>query len=70
MYSWQAWAGVALCIIAGLLFIASGILWIFRKDARVPFDWEPPLIVGAILLVIALLWGNIGVIVSNAGFSG
>jgi len=58
--------GILLCFIALAVSLASLVLhWL-----DVPRWWGMCLIVAVILISVALLWGNVGVIFSHAGFTG
>lgn len=62
-----AWLGIACCLIGFVCSIISGIMYVV---AHPPTGWGPWLIVAGILYGFALLWGNVGVIFSNAGLTG
>jgi hypothetical protein len=61
--------GIYLCYAAGILvLIAAVVLATFRT-----LTWRDPLlylIPAVAIIVVALLWGNIGVIYSHAGWTG
>jgi hypothetical protein len=64
--------GIYLCYLAGLLTIIAAVLY-FAPPIVVfgrTLHWGLPLILAVACIVVALLWGNIGVIYSHAGFSG
>jgi hypothetical protein len=70
--------GIVLCFFALFTILASLVLYVLpsKASAGMPvikqklLDWGFWLIVTAALLVVALLWGNVGVIYSHAGFTG
>lgn len=63
--------GILLCFIALVLALASLVLCLIRSGpAQAVRDWPFWLITAVILIQVALLWGNIGVIYSHAGLSG
>lgn len=64
-----AWTGIAACLI-GLVCMIFGLIFALVPH---PPRWGIPIVwvaVGGILYGFALLWGNVGVIFSNAGFTG
>jgi hypothetical protein len=65
-----AWLGIGLCLIGFVCSIIALIFWIAHlKSSR----WVDPvfwLVVACICYGFALLWGNVGVIFSNAGLTG
>jgi hypothetical protein len=65
--------GIVLCIIALVVAIAALALRLFPTLQVGPaerFGWGVWLCAAVILMAIALLWGNVGVIYSHAGFTG
>jgi hypothetical protein len=64
--------GIYLCYLAGVLVIVAAVLYVAPPLVvrGVTLDWGVFLILAVACIVIALLWGNIGVIYSHAGWSG
>jgi len=58
--------GIVLCFVALAVSLASLVLHLLD----VPRWWGLCLIAAVILISVALLWGNVGVIFSHAGFTG
>lgn len=61
--------GIILVIIAGAFVILSAVLRLLARPVNL-FHWSIFLIIAVGLLVVALLYGNIGVIYSHAGWTG
>jgi hypothetical protein len=59
-----AWTGIAACLIALVCSVISAIMFVSHKG------WGGWIIAAGILYGLALLWGNVGVIYSHAGFTG
>jgi hypothetical protein len=59
-----AWTGIAMCLVAWVCSIISAIMFVCHKG------WGGWIIAAGILYGFALLWGNVGVIYSHAGFTG
>lgn len=69
MYASTAWLGVAAVILA-LLCTIWACFQKFTNEKPPSFGWGFFVLVSLLLIEFALLFGNIGVIVSNAGFTG
>jgi len=69
-----AWTGIAACLIGLVCGFIALIFWAAQVFSKFePSRFTNPvfwLSVAAILYGFALLWGNVGVIFSNAGFTG
>jgi hypothetical protein len=59
-----AWTGIAMCLVGWVCAIISAIMYATHKG------WGPWIIAAGILYGLALLFGNVGVIFSHAGFTG
>jgi hypothetical protein len=63
--------GILLCVLALIVAFVSLVLCILREGFPQAIRyWPLYLIVAVILTEFALLWGNIGVIYSHAGWTG
>lgn len=60
--------GIVLCAVALALALAALVLRLLPTER--PHLWSVALIASTILIAVALLWGNIGVIYSHAGLTG
>jgi hypothetical protein len=61
--------GIILVIIALVLTIVAAVLRLMAKPVNL-LHWSMFVIYSVFLIEIALLWGNIGVIYSHAGWTG
>jgi len=66
-----AWSGIAACLIGAVCGVIALIFCFARPK---PLKWfTNPIFLLAVMGILygyALLWGNVGVIFSNAGFTG
>jgi len=66
-----AWTGIAACLIGFVCGIIALIFWFARPKSSSrfvdPVFW---LSVATVLYGFALLWGNVGLLYTNAGFTG
>lgn len=66
-----AWSGIAACLVGFVCSIIALIFWLARPTTASRFvDPAFWLSVAAILYGFALLWGNVGLVYSHAGFTG
>jgi len=63
-------AGILLCALALAVALVALVLCLIRDGLAAVRDWPLWLIVAVVVTEVALLWGNIGVIYSHAGFTG
>lgn len=62
-----AWTGIAMCLVALVLSVIGLIVYLIPQTSP---RWGIWIIVACILYGLALLFGNVGVIFSHAGFTG
>ena len=66
-----AWTGIAACLIGFVCGVIALIFWFARPTSSSrfvdPIFW---LAVATILYGFALLWGNVGLLYTHAGFTG
>ena len=61
--------GIILVIIAFVLTLLGIVLKLLERPSQL-FHWSFLVLLSVALIEIALLWGNIGIIYSHAGFTG
>jgi hypothetical protein len=62
--------GILLCVLALVVAIVSLVLCLIRNRLAAVRDWPFYLIAAVIITEVALLWGNLGIIYSHAGWTG
>jgi hypothetical protein len=63
--------GIVLCLVALALTVVGAILYLSQVGLRAAArDWGLWVIISVLLVEVALLWGNIAIVYSHAGFTG